>query len=164
VFYYFTLVLCGAAVVALRHVMRTPFGYATRAVRDSRRRAEAVGIHSHRQQWLAFTLSGVFAGLAGGLFAFFKGSTFPTNLGISTSLDGLVMVLLGGAHAVSGPLVGTDVYASLHLLIATFTGRWQLILGLAILVLVLAFPHGLAGALRRFASRDSTAPSSEVDR
>ncbi len=150
VFYYLTLALCSAAVLALRHILRAPFGYAMRAVRDSPLRAEAIGLDRRRQQWLAFTLAGLFAGLAGGLFTFFKGSTFPDNLGIATSLDGLVMVLLGGINAVSGPLAGSVVYKSLHLLIATFTDRWQFILGFIIVALVLLFPNGLVGALRRF--------------
>ena len=151
VFYYLTLVLCGAAIWALRHAHATPFGYALRGVRDSPLRAEALGIDRRMQQWLAFTLAGLCAGLAGGLFAFFKGSVFPDNLGIATSLDSLVMVLLGGINALTGPLVGTVVYKTLHLGIASLTDRWQFILGFIIVGLVVLFPQGLAGAFRRFA-------------
>jgi branched-chain amino acid transport system permease protein len=156
VFYYLTLALCGAAVAALRHFHWTPFGYALRGVRDSPLRAEALGIGRRRQQWLAFLLAGVGAGLAGGLFAFFKGSVFPDNVGIATSLDGLVMVLLGGINALSGPLVGTAVYKTLHLVIAGYTDRWPLILGCILVTLVVASPQGLAGALRRFARADES--------
>jgi len=165
VFYYLALALCGAAIAALRHIHWTPFGYALRGVRDSPLRAEALGIGRRRQQWLAFLLAGVGAGLAGGLFAFFKGSVFPDNLGIATSLDGLVMVLLGGINALSGPLAGTAVYKTLHLAIAGYTERWQLILGCIIVVLVVAFPQGLAGALRRFAKPEAPADAPpETDR
>ena len=154
VFYYLTLGLCGLAVFALRHIHGSPFGYALRAVRDSALRAEAIGIARRRQQWMAFMLAGACAGLAGGLFAFFKGSVFPDNLGIATSLDGLVMVLLGGVHALSGPLAGTVVYKVLRLAIATWTDRWQMVFGILIVVLVIVFPHGIAGALKRFSSRE----------
>ena len=154
VFYYLTLVLCGLAVLGLRHILSSPFGYAMRAVRDSPLRAETLGIDRRRQQWLAFIWAGLGAGLAGGLFAFFKGSVFPDSLGIATSLDSLVMVLLGGVNALSGPLVGTLVYKTLHLFIATFTDRWQFILGFIIVILVLAFPQGLVGALRGLANRE----------
>ncbi len=164
VFYYFTLTLCGLAVLALRHVLSSPFGYAMRAVRDSPLRAEALGIDRRLQQWLAFASAGVCAGLAGGLFAFFKGSVFPDNLGIATSLDSLVMVLLGGVNALSGPLIGTVVYKALHLFIATFTDRWQFILGFIIVLLVLVFPQGLVGSLRGFASREQLGAPGESER
>jgi len=150
VFYFLCLALCGAAVAALRHAHAAPFGYALRAVRDSPLRAEAIGIDGRRQQWLGFLLAGAGAGLAGGLYAFFKGSVFPDNAGIGTSLEGLVMVLLGGIHALSGPVMGTAVYQALHLTVALFTVRWQLILGCILVGLAVAFPDGLAGALRRF--------------
>jgi len=158
VFYYLTVALCGLAVLALRHAWFAPFGYALRAVRDSPLRAEAVGIDRRLHQLLAFTLAGLCAGLAGGLYAFFKGSVFPDNLSIATSMDSLVMVLLGGVNALSGPLAGTLVYKTLHLVIASWTDRWHFILGFIIVALVIAFPQGIAGALRRFAERGAAQP------
>lgn len=158
VFYYLALALCGLTVLALRHVFAAPFGYTLRAVRDSPLRAEAVGIDRRLHQLLAFTLAGLCAGLAGGLYAFFKGSVFPDNLGMATSLDSLVMVLLGGVNALSGPLAGTLVYNTLHLVIATWTDRWHFILGFIIVTLVIAFPQGIVGALRRFAERGAARP------
>jgi branched-chain amino acid transport system permease protein len=157
-FYYLALALCGMAVLGLRHVFSAPFGYTLRAVRDSPLRAEAVGIDRRLHQLLAFLLAGLCAGLAGGLYAFFKGSVFPDNLGIATSLDALVMVLLGGVNALSGPLAGTLVYKTLHLVIAAWTDRWHFILGFIIVALVIAFPQGIAGALRRFAERGAARP------
>ena len=112
-YYYLTLLLCAASVLVLRRAAFAPFGYALRAARDSPLRAEATGIDTRRRQWLAFGLAGAFAGLAGALYAFHKGSVFPNVLSIPQSIDGLVMVLLGGVDAMSGPLVGTAVY---HLL------------------------------------------------
>jgi branched-chain amino acid transport system permease protein len=160
VFYYLTLALCGAAVLALRHLHDSPFGYGLRALRDSPLRAEALGMDRRRHQWSAFVLAGLFAGLAGGLFAFFKGSVFPDNLGIPMSLDSLVMVLLGGVNALGGPLAGALVYKTLHLAVATVTDRWQFVLGFIIVGLVIAFPHGLVGALRGLAGSEdpSAAP------
>ncbi len=78
VFHYLALALCVVGVLALRHVIFSPFGYALRAGRDSPLRAEATGLHVQRLQWAGFTLAAVGAGLAGGLFAYFKGSVFPT--------------------------------------------------------------------------------------
>jgi len=149
-FYYLALVLCVAGALLLRRIIYAPLGYALRAGRDSPLRAEAIGIPVARIQWAAFTCAALFAGLAGGLFAFSKGSVFPTYVSIPRSVDALMMVLLGGVQTISGPIVGAIVYAGLHEQLSRLTDYWRLILGLAIIVLVLAFPQGIAGAAQRW--------------
>ena len=89
------------------------------------------------------------AGLAGGLYAFLKGSVFPDVMSIPVSVDGLVMVLLGGVQSLVGPLVGAAVFTGLKIQIASETDLWRVILGAVIIILVLAFPRGLAGIVRR---------------
>ncbi len=145
VFYYLAVVLCLGATLALRRMIYAPFGYALRAGRDSPLRAEAIGIDVTRVQWAAFTIAAVFAGIAGGLFAFFKGSVFPTYVDIPKSVDALLMVLLGGVQTVSGPIVGAAIYAGLQEQLVRLTDYWRLVLGAAIIGLVLAFPQGIAG-------------------
>ena len=88
----------------------SPFGYAMRAVRDSRLRADAIGIDAVGVHWAGFVLAGLICGLAGALFAFSKGSISPDVLGVSKSVDGLVMVLLGGVNTLVGPLVGAVTF------------------------------------------------------
>jgi branched-chain amino acid transport system permease protein len=145
VFYYVSLALCAAGALLLRRIIYAPFGYALRAGRDSPLRAEAIGIDVMRVQWAAFALAALFAGLAGGLFAFSKGSVFPTYVSIGRSVDALMMVLLGGVQTLSGPIVGAMVYAGLHEQLTRLTDLWRLVLGGAIVALVLAFPQGVAG-------------------
>jgi branched-chain amino acid transport system permease protein len=99
-------------------------------------------------RWLAFSMAAAAAGLAGGLFAYAKGSVFPTFLAIHRSVDALLMVLLGGVGTPSGPVVGALAYAGLQGELARLTDYWRLLLGLAIIALVLFFPQGLAGAAR----------------
>ncbi len=153
VFYYLALVLCVAGALVLRRIIYAPFGYALRAGRDSPLRAEAIGIGVMRVQWAAFVLAAAFAGVAGGLFAFSKGSVFPTYVSIARSIDALMMVLLGGVQTISGPIVGAIVYAGLHEQLTRITDLWRLVLGLAIVVLVLAFPQGVAGFAQSLWSR-----------
>ena len=83
-----------------------PFGYAMRAGRDSPLRAEAIGIDVKRVHWLGFAIAGGICGMAGGLFAFAKGSISPETIHVGRSIDGLVMVLLGGIQTLTGPIVG----------------------------------------------------------
>jgi branched-chain amino acid transport system permease protein len=144
-FYYLSLLLCAVGALLLRRIIYAPFGYALRAGRDSPLRAEAIGIDVMRVQRAAFALAAAFAGLAGGLFAFSKGSVFPTYVSIGRSVDALMMVLLGGVQTLSGPIVGAIVYAGLHEQITRFTELWRLVLGAVIIGLVLAFPQGIAG-------------------
>jgi len=146
-FYYLVLALCAAGVFALRAAIFAPFGYGLRAVRDSPLRAAAIGIRRHRQQWLGFAFAGVFAGLAGGLFAFSKGSVFPDAMAIPRSVDALVMVLMGGVQTVSGPLVGAVTLVGLEDEITRRTELWRAVVGGIVLLLVLAFPQGIVGFL-----------------
>jgi len=152
-FFPLTLVLVTAGVLLLRRVLFAPFGYAMRAGRDSPLRAEAIGIHVKRVHWLAFAVAGTVCGIAGGIFAFAKGSISPETISIGRSIDGLVMVLLGGIATLSGPIVGASVFAVLQDFVMQQTEYWHALLGGIILVLVLAFPSGLAGAFALLAAR-----------
>ncbi|MBO1080346.1 ABC transporter permease [Roseomonas haemaphysalidis] len=147
-FWYLSLMLCGLGVVALRQVLFSPFGMALRAQRDSPLRAEAIGIDTFQVRWAAFALAAAAAGLAGALFAYGKGSVFPSFLGIPRSVDALVMVLLGGVQTVVGPVLGAVAYVGLQEQLVRISDLWRLVLGLAILAMVILFPGGLAGALR----------------
>lgn len=145
VFYYLAFGVCAGVIWGLRHAVFSPFGYTLRATRDAPLRAAAIGVDVTRHRWLAFTLAGAAAGVAGGFFAFAKGSVFPDVLFVSTSVDGLVMVLLGGLHSLAGPVLGAIAFTEIETELTRLTELWQLVLGLLIIVLVVALPRGLAG-------------------
>ena len=149
-YYALTAALTLVTVLLLKRVIDAPFGYALRAARDSEARAEAIGLSVRRQRWLAFMISGAAAGLAGGLYAFSRGSVDPSLLGISTSVDALTMLLLGGIQTVTGPLVGAGVLHFMRDQIMPLTPLWRLMLGLSIIAMVLLFPRGLVGTLRHW--------------
>ena len=148
-YYFLTLALVVGGVLALRRVLFSPFGYALRAGRDSVLRADAIGIDVKRMQWTAFVIAGLFAGLGGALFAFSKGSISPEALHVGKSVDGLVMVLLGGIQTLAGPVVGAVTFTWLHDTVARNTDYWRAMLGAIILILVLLFPQGIAGAIKQ---------------
>jgi branched-chain amino acid transport system permease protein len=150
-YYLLALALCLPAIALLWQAARSAFGYALRATRDSPLRAEAIGIDVRAQQWAAFIVAGLFAGLAGALFAFSKGSISPETLSVPRSVDALVMVLLGGVHALTGPLWGAAAFTVLADALARAVEYWRAATGAVILLLVLAFPRGIAGALPRWA-------------
>ncbi|WHZ09831.1 MAG: ABC transporter, permease protein 1 [Burkholderiaceae bacterium] len=152
-YYWLTLAFVALGVVGLRRLLFAPFGYALRAARDSALRADAIGIDVRHVQWAAFVIAGAAAGLAGALAAFSKGSISPDLLGVAKSVDALVMVLLGGVQTLAGPVVGAAAFTWLHDFVARNTDYWRAVLGGIMLLLVLLFPQGIAGAFRRLGER-----------
>jgi branched-chain amino acid transport system permease protein len=144
-YYYLTLALVVGAVLLIRRALFAPFGYAMRAGRDSPLRADAIGIDVKRIQWVAFVIAAIFAGLSGALYAFSKGSISPDTVSVGRSVDGLVMVLLGGLQTLAGPIVGAVTFTWLQDAVARNTDYWRALLGGIILLLVLVFPQGIAG-------------------
>src|SRR3546814_10313860 len=104
--------------------------------------ALVTGVQTCALPIFAFVFAGAMAGLAGGLFAFSKGSIFPDEMSIPRSFDALLMVLLGGIESLSGPVVGAAVFTWLHDLLIEFP-YWRLLLGITIVVLVVLFPQDL---------------------
>jgi branched-chain amino acid transport system permease protein len=153
VYYVLVLVLTVAGVLLLRRFLFSPFGYAMRAGRDSPLRAEATGIAVLKVHWVAFIIAGAVCGLGGALFAFAKGGISPETIHVSRSIDGLVMVLLGGIHSLAGPIVGAPVFTVLQDSVMRQTPYWRGVLGVVILVLVLVFRSGIAGTVSQWLKR-----------
>jgi branched-chain amino acid transport system permease protein len=158
-FYWLSLGIAALVVAGLRIVTFSPFGFALRAMRDSPLRSEAIGINGKRIQWTAFVIAGTAAGIGGALFAYLKGSVFPDSLGISLSVDALVMVLLGGVETVSGAVVGAIVYKALNIWLVSQTDLSKLVLGIFIVLIVVVFPKGIVGIFEMVASRRRKPPS-----
>ena len=152
-YFYLTLALVTFVILAIWRILFSSFGFALRAGRDSDMRAEAIGIDVKKIQLIAFIIAGICAGLGGVLFAFSKGSISPEVIHIGRSIDGLVMVLLGGINALTGPIVGAVTFTWLHDVIARSTDYWRASLGLIVLFLVLLFPRGISGSLNTFFNR-----------
>jgi branched-chain amino acid transport system permease protein len=158
--HYFWLTLASAlvAILVVRRVLFAPFGYALRAACDNPLRAQAIGIHVHRVQWMGFVMAGAVAGAGGALFTFSKGSIAPDVLSITHSINGLVMVMLGGLQSLAGPIVGAITFVGLSDTVSQYSEYWRATLGGIILVLVLLFPQGIAGFTQRFFQRPVHAP------
>ncbi len=148
VHYYYWALGAGATGIALLKVVGgSPFGLTLRAVRDHARRAEAVGVNIRSHQLVAFVVAGFFAGLAGAVFVYLKGSVFPVYVDAPMSVQPLVMVLLGGVGSFAGPAIGAVVYKLLDSVITRHTEYWQVVLGAILILLVTMFPRGIVGVL-----------------
>jgi len=145
-YYYFTLVVVGASIAALRAIVDSPFGYALRSVRENPRRARFIGIDVRRHQLVAFVISGAFSGLAGGLFAFYNGSVFPDFAYFTKSFEPLVVALLGGVQSFFGPLAGALGFKVLEWLVSRqWPVYWPLFLGGIVVLVIVLLPSGFVG-------------------
>jgi branched-chain amino acid transport system permease protein len=163
-YYWLTLGFVATALAAIAWIAHAPLGYSLRACRDSPLRAEAIGIDVRRTHWTAFVLAGAFAGLAGGFFAFSKGSISPETLAIPRSVDALVMVLVGGLNALAGPLLGAAAFTWLSDTLARATEYWHAGLGATILLIVIAAPMGIGGAWQRWTHAEARGIAHQVRR
>lgn len=146
-FYRLTLLVAGVAVWALWRVVESPFGLALRTVRENPKRAAFLGLAVHRHRLAAFVLAGAFAGLAGGLFAWYQHAAFPGFLHWSRSAEAVTVSILGGHGFFLGPAVGAVAMLLLETYVRRITEYWSLVLGLILIGLVFFFPGGIGGAV-----------------
>ena len=150
VYYYLNLAIVVALYLGLALVVRSLFGRVLQGIRVNEHRMEALGFNVYRYKLAAFTLSGAIAGLAGHLWVMSDGRVNPELAGWHLSAEGLLMVLLGGLHAVHGAIMGAIALTGLNEISQLITERQLLVQGLVILLIVLLLPRGLAGlGLRR---------------
>jgi branched-chain amino acid transport system permease protein len=126
---------------------RTPMGRMANAVRDNPERAEFVGYSQRWVRYVAFCAAGLFAGVAGGLFAVNYEILTAENMGLNASGAVLLMTYIGGIGTFAGPILGAIVYTFLQSMLSDYTSVWLLYLGLVFLAAVLFVPVGLAGVL-----------------
>jgi branched-chain amino acid transport system permease protein len=147
-FYYFVLVMFVLAAGALALIVRSPFGRALVGIRESERRMEVLGYNTWLHKYVAFVLAGTFAGLAGNLFVYYNGFVSPAYCSIVFSAMALIMVILGGAGTLLGPVLGSIAIVFLENVISAATQRWLLVLGIIYVAVTLYAPSGLVGLLR----------------
>jgi branched-chain amino acid transport system permease protein len=148
-YFYFALVIFIVAAAALYVIVNSPFGHALKGIRESEVRMNALGYNVWLYQYAAFVISALFAGVAGVLFVFYTGFVSTTELSIRLSAEVMLMVILGGAGTLWGPIVGTGFIVLLRNIISAYAARWILILGILYVLVVLFAPHGILGTIQR---------------
>lgn len=143
------LVVVALALLALWGIVKSPLGLSIRAVGQDRWRAEALGLGARRVQLTAFVIAAFFAGIAGTLYAVLHGAAFPDYAGLGITLDGLIMVVLGGLNSFAGGIWGAIIYQVLSGFVSKVIHEWELVLGLILLAICLVAPQGFAGVAQR---------------
>ena len=170
-FYFMCLGLAAATFPVLQWLYRGRFGLTINAIRDDEDKAEAMGIATTRYKTVAWAISALFLGLAGGLVGNIIGFIDPRDVAFAGSTYGVWMVLmaiLGGKGTLWGPVIGAAIFHVTQELFWTYLLGWQRVaLGLLIVLIVVFFPVGILGWARerwpeRFGHRvEETAPQAE---
>ena len=162
-FYYLAAACVVGAFVFCRAFVRSPVGTALLAIRDDERKADALGYDPRRYKILVFVVAAFFGGLAGALYAPFAGFASPDLFFWVLSGQALVMVIIGGAGTLAGPIVGAAVFYLLEHYLSAITNSWALVLGLIFIAFVLFVPEGIWGLVRRRRAAAAAVPFGEAE-
>lgn len=148
-FYYVTLIIIGACLYFCWYFTKTPMGNVALSIKSNEERAKFVGFNVKSTKLIFLTMLGFLAGISGALYAQFQEfiATSVIDLGMSTNV--LFMAYIGGTGYFWGPLVGSGVFVYLSEYLSSFTDRWELILGLIFIAVVLFAPQGIMGFVRK---------------
>jgi branched-chain amino acid transport system permease protein len=146
-FYVLTLALVMVSLAVIQRIIASPFGRMLTTIRENPQRAASIGLDVRRYELAAFVVAGGFAGIAGALFGIFNRGVFADYVYWPKSAEVMIMAILGGIGHFWGPVVGAATLVLLNQEITSYTQYWPFVLGAILLVLLFAFPGGIAGGL-----------------
>lgn len=142
-YYYVVLVLSLLAIVTMYRLVRSPLGLTLQAIRDSEIRTEFAGVPVRKYRLVAFTIAGVYAGLAGALLTPLENTVTPPIAHWTTSAEPVLATLMGGIHTFGGPIVGAFLFLVIKDIIVRYTEYWLIWFGVIVVALVMGFPSGI---------------------
>ncbi len=148
-FYYMALAVFAVCVAVMAFLLRSPFGRTLLAIRENERRARFLGIPVDRHIWMSWVISCLFASVAGALYALLNNFVDPRALRWDMSGNFVIMAVLGGMRNFWGPLIGTAIFIVLQDYLSSHTENWMSFIGLFFVLIVLFFPRGVLGMIRR---------------
>jgi branched-chain amino acid transport system permease protein len=152
-FYLLVAACVVLSVVVCRAVVRSPFGRALEAIRENERRFTSLGRDPRPFKVVVFVIAAAFAGLAGALFAPFRGFASPEVMFWVFSGQGLMMVIMGGIGTLIGPILGAMLFILIEEVLSSYTEHWMIFTGIVFVLMVIFLPGGLVGTARRLGAR-----------
>jgi branched-chain amino acid transport system permease protein len=134
-----------ACLLALYILVRSPFGRSLTGIRERELRMQILGYNTWLHKYIAFIIAGAFGGLSGVLWAHTNGLVSPDTVVLTTSVDALLMVVLGGAGTLVGGVIGSAIVFGLREYLSTLVPWWQYVLGSVYVLTILFLPTGLMG-------------------
>lgn len=152
-FYWAVLAATALVSYAMWRFVRSPFGLTLLGIRDSESRMKSLGYNVPMHLFVGFTVSGFFAGAAGALYAMFNNFVSPSTVALTQSVEGVLMMIAGGVGTLFGGFVGAAAIIMLENVVSAYTERWQTVLGVTFILIMICAPEGIIGALRALATR-----------
>jgi len=146
--YYFIYFVVGISILIIWRILNSPFGRLLQAIRENETRTIASGYNVTMAKYLSLVFSGLFSALAGGLFFVYLGYGPLQTLFWLTSGTILLMTILGGMHTFIGPVVGVGVFLYAQNKLSWIMERWELVVGILFMTLILIFPEGIVGTIK----------------
>ena len=146
-FYSLCFVILLAALWLVSCLVKSPFGLALNAARQSPLRVQSVGLNLHKLQLLAFVISGAITGLAGALFADLNRFVSPNMFSWQLSGEFIVFIIIGGVGRLFGPVIGALVFVGLEHFLGGISDYWHIYLGVILLLIVLFSKTGVIGLI-----------------
>ena len=146
-FYYVALGVFLLSGLLMYRLVRSPFGLTLRGIKESELRMRTSGYNVWLHKFIIFVIAGAFAGVAGVLYAYSSQFISPTVLGVETSFEAMLMVIIGGAGTLSGPIIGAAVVTGLRNYLSVHFENWVIILGVVYILVVFFAPRGILGLL-----------------
>jgi branched-chain amino acid transport system permease protein len=147
--YFMALIFFLLSYFGLRRLLNSPLGRTFIGIRENEQRMLAMGYPVRAYKLLSFVIAGGLAGFAGGLYAIFNSFISPDAIYWTASGDILIMVMLGGAGTLIGPVVGTGLFLLMKNVVSSYSEHWLLIIGVIFISCVMFFPGGIWGTLRQ---------------
>ncbi len=148
-FFYVVFGFFAVSLLVMYILVRSPFGRSLAGIRERELRMQILGYNTWLHKYIAFIIAGAFGGLSGVLWAHTAGIVSPENLIITTSVDAILMAVLGGAGTLVGGLIGTAIVIALREYLSTLVPWWQYVLGAVYVLTILYLPSGLMGIPER---------------
>ncbi len=152
VYFYVVAAVFAVCTGAMALILRSPFGRTLLAIRENERRARFLSIPVNTHIWIAFAISCFFAAVAGALYGLLNNFVGPGSLAWQLSGDFVLMAVIGGMRTFWGPLLGAVIFVVAQDYLSSITQDWMFFIGLLFVLVVLFFPRGITGLLRRKAS------------
>jgi branched-chain amino acid transport system permease protein len=152
-FYWFALIVAVVAFMMMAIFVSSSFGSSLKGVRDQPRRMAALGFNPWMIRWITFIYAGFWGGIAGLLYVYYNKYIHPTSLSTTSSAEALLGVIAGGSGTLAGPAVGAALVLLLKNYASAYIERWNMLLGLVFLFIVLAMPTGIVPGVQKLAAR-----------
>jgi branched-chain amino acid transport system permease protein len=148
-FYYFVLAVVALCTILIYCIVNSSFGLSLKGMRESESRMAPLGYNVVLHKVLAFTISGLFAGVGGLLLSMYNNFIAPPSVYVTQSAQGLLMSILGGIASLSGAFIGSTIVVTISNYVSSYIERWPTLLGVIFVVVILLAPDGITGAWTR---------------